>query len=140
MTMFLTASTEHLDTPANFYHMTPLHAAVSRGHSRTTSVLTSFGANVNALDSDNMTPLHYAVKSGHFKCAKVRARFVSRPGPVAAPVTNQARSRPRTTSVRRQSPLLTHSRHHGLTRAQPPAMRAPGTADAADCRCAQAFG
>ena len=90
MKMFLTASTEHLDTPANFYQMAPLHAAVSRGHSRTTSVLTSFGANVNALDSDNMTPLHYAVKSGHFKCAKVRARFVSRLGLVAAPVTNQA--------------------------------------------------
>jgi len=70
MTMFLTASTEHLDTPANFYQMAPLHAAVSRGHSRTTSVLASFGANVNALDSDNMTPLHYAVRSGHFKCAK----------------------------------------------------------------------
>jgi len=70
MKMFLTASTEHLDTVCDYYHMTPLHAAVSLGHSRTTSVLTSFGANVNALDSDNMTPLHYAVKSGHFKCAK----------------------------------------------------------------------
>jgi len=70
MKMFLTASTEHLDTVCDYYHMTPLHAAVSRGHSRTTSVLTSFGANVNALDSENMTPLHYAAKSGHFKCAK----------------------------------------------------------------------
>ena len=80
--MFLTASTEHLDTPANFYQMAPLHAAVSRGHSRTTSVLASFGANVNALDSDNMTPLHYAVRSGHFKCAKVRARFLSCRRPV----------------------------------------------------------
>ena len=140
MTMFLTASTEHLDTPANFYQMAPLHAAVSRGHSRTTSVLTSFGAAVNALDSENMTPLHYAAKIGHFKCAKVRAHFLLCPRPVLSLRCHEpSRGRPRTTFVR-QSPLWTHSRHHGLTRAQPPAMRAPGTADAADCRCAQAFG
>jgi len=68
--MFLTASTDFMDTSSDYYHMSPLHAAVSRGHSRTTSVLTSFGAKVNALDSENMTPLHYAAKIGHFKCAK----------------------------------------------------------------------
>jgi len=140
MKMFLTASTEHLDTVCDYYHMAPLHAAVSRGHSRTTSVLTSFGANVNALDSDKMTPLHYAAKSGHFKCAKVRAQFLSCPGPVLSQRRHEpSRVRPRTTFVR-QSALLTHSRHCGLTRAQPPVVRAPGIADASGCRCEQAFG
>jgi len=143
--MFLTASTEHLDTTAAYYQMTPLHAAVSRGHSRTVSVLASFGAYVNALDSDNRTPLHYAAKSGHFKCANVRAfppRGVALSCRCAVTALSRTTHEPGSASHKPpwRSPLLTHSRHCGLTRAQPPALRAPGTADAAGCWCAQAFG
>ena len=138
MKMFLTASTEHLDTVADYYHMAPLHAAVSRGHSLTTSVLTSFGANVNALDSENMTPLHYAAKSGHFKCAKVRAPFPLVACPVALRRHEPRRGRPSTTSVRQVSsldPLAALWADGSATTA----MRPPGTAGAAGCRCAQAF-
>lgn len=72
VSLYLTASIEHLDTPVDYYAMTPLHAAVSRGHCATAAVLTGFGANVNAVDSDNMTPLHYAAKNGHSTCTQVR--------------------------------------------------------------------
>jgi len=72
MSIFLKASTKHLDTPCDNNRMTPLHAAVARGHCSTVAILTAAGADVDAVDADGKTALHYAAKKRHYKCLMVR--------------------------------------------------------------------
>ena len=78
LSMFLAASTEHLDTPCSAcsndadggVSMMPLHAAVYNEHCKTAAILIKFGANVDALDGYGRTPLHYAANLGATACAE----------------------------------------------------------------------
>lgn len=49
---------------------TPLHSAVSAGHTAIVQALISGGADVNAANSSGQTPLHYAVSFLPFICHK----------------------------------------------------------------------
>ena len=89
MRIYLDASTEHLNTAAQYHSMTPLHAAVSQGHCRTVLILTAAGANVDAVDSDRMTPLHYAANGGHYSCVVVRSARVVAVSRCCAPRNNR---------------------------------------------------
>jgi hypothetical protein len=85
MAIFLKASTKRLNTPCDYNRMTPLHAAVARGHCSTVAILTEYGADVNAVDSDGKTPLHYAAKRHHYKCLMVRRPCRTRAQPPTSP-------------------------------------------------------
>jgi len=95
MGVYLDASTEHLNTNAEYHLMTPLHAAVSRGHCGTVGILTAAGADVNAEDSEHMTPLHYAANGGHYNCLVVRSARVVAVSRRCVPTNNERLDRPR---------------------------------------------
>lgn len=57
-----------IDLCACDYDMrTPLHIAVSHGHSEVVKYLLSEGVNVHAKDKNNKTPLHYAIKNEQYE-------------------------------------------------------------------------
>ena len=67
--MFLDASLEHLNTPCDNKHMTPLHAAVSQDHCNTAAILINAAANDEcdaacAASVGALPPLRVCMRSG----------------------------------------------------------------------------
>jgi len=50
---------------------TPLHEAVSSGHSKVLQLLLDHGGDVNCSANSGYTPLHLAASSGHVDCVRV---------------------------------------------------------------------
>lgn len=51
--------------------MSLLHWAADRGCGELIAILISFGADVNARDSEKQTPLHYAASCSYPECVKI---------------------------------------------------------------------
>jgi ankyrin repeat protein len=60
----------HPEGPANIRGETPAHLAAGMGHMRVIEMVTDYGADVDALDSENRTPYDVAVSSGKLWCSE----------------------------------------------------------------------
>lgn len=54
---------------------TPLHEAVSKGHSKISELLLQHGGEVNCRASNGYTPLHLAASSGYMECVRVLLKY-----------------------------------------------------------------
>ena len=60
-----------LDYRKGVFGYTPIHQAVSNGHSRVLELLLSHNGNPNCCANSGYTPLHLAASSGHVNCVRV---------------------------------------------------------------------
>lgn len=63
--VFLIRNGCDLDSPKQTNRVTPMHLCCQIGLARVLQALIDYGANVNALDSNNKTPLHIAIECEH---------------------------------------------------------------------------